>query len=330
MKSRGIFVVLEGVDRVGKTTQCARLVSELKARGFSAQAEHFPNRQSLTGKLIHQHLQRTTELESKSELKTDPSTLPEQLTENSSKKNEINAKGFDDTDKENGRPVQFQQEINSRTTRNHELTNKPSPPDTSSISASKSKEKIGPETLHLLFSANRWAENARLKKLLESGVSIVCDRYAFSGTVYSSVAGGLDLDWCRGPDRGLVAPDLVFYLRTAAGSALDRLESNPPSLEEIATGNPAATASAAADPVAAPPAGEIYDEEGLQKRLSKAFEEIYFEPDLEPSTETEAEGGDGKSVWRLIDADQPRDAMTRDMLDKILTKIENLPGLGRL
>lgn len=39
--------------------------------------------------------------------------------------------------------------------------------------------------IHLLFSANRWEAVDEIKKLLLSGISVICDRYAFSGVAYS-------------------------------------------------------------------------------------------------------------------------------------------------
>ncbi|MEY4861051.1 MAG: hypothetical protein RL059_750 [Bacteroidota bacterium] len=45
-----------------------------------------------------------------------------------------------------------------------------------------------------------------------SGVTCIVDRYAFSGVAYS-VANGLDFDWCKAPDIGLLKPDIVFYLK---------------------------------------------------------------------------------------------------------------------
>ena len=47
--------------------------------------------------------------------------------------------------------------------------------------------------------------------MLNDGVNVVCDRYAYSGVVYSA-AKGLEFDWCLGADRGLLRPDLVFFM----------------------------------------------------------------------------------------------------------------------
>lgn len=47
--------------------------------------------------------------------------------------------------------------------------------------------------------------------MLEGGFSIICSRYAYSGVAYSN-AKGLNLDWCKSVDSGLVRPDLIVYL----------------------------------------------------------------------------------------------------------------------
>lgn len=40
---RGAFILLEGVDRSGKTTQCKRLVEELTRQGIKAKLAGFPS-----------------------------------------------------------------------------------------------------------------------------------------------------------------------------------------------------------------------------------------------------------------------------------------------
>ena len=66
--------------------------------------------------------------------------------------------------------------------------------------------------MHLLFSANRWENMSKISKVLESGTSIVCDRYWYSGVAYS-MAKGMNGEWCSWPDKGLIQPDLVIYLK---------------------------------------------------------------------------------------------------------------------
>jgi dTMP kinase len=67
------------------------------------------------------------------------------------------------------------------------------------------------ETVHQLFSANRWEAAQGIVDVLNTGTSVICDRYAFSGVAYSA-AKGLDLSWCQTPDIGLPVPDGVFFL----------------------------------------------------------------------------------------------------------------------
>lgn len=50
-----------------------------------------------------------------------------------------------------------------------------------------------------------------IEEKLSSGMSLVVDRYAFSGVAYSA-AKGLSLSWCKAPDHGLPKPDLVIFL----------------------------------------------------------------------------------------------------------------------
>ena len=87
-----------------------------------------------------------------------------------------------------------------------------------------------------------------MKQLLMSGVSLVVDRYAFSGVAFTAAkqvtllpSPGLHTDplstnslptytqvasmeWCKSPDIGLPAPDIVFYLDLPAGAAQERHE----------------------------------------------------------------------------------------------------------
>ena len=74
------------------------------------------------------------------------------------------------------------------------------------------KIELNNETIHLLFSANRWEKFKDLEETLSRGTNIVCDRYWYSGVAYS-VAKGMDIEWCKAADHGLHKPDLVLYLK---------------------------------------------------------------------------------------------------------------------
>lgn len=132
--TRGLFVLVEGGDKCGKTTLVTRIVNTLKANGHDAVQWHFPQRDTAIGQILHRHL--------------------------------------------------------------------------------CGESILDPHVSHLLFSANRWEFDARLRQQLTSGTTVVMDRYALSGVAYSVGAHGLDVEWCKAPDRGLVAPDLTFYLDT--------------------------------------------------------------------------------------------------------------------
>lgn len=134
---RGSFIVLEGVDRCGKTTQVARLVQKCLSVGLAATAWRFPDRTTATGKLIDQYL---------------------------------------------------------------------------TSSSSKAAPPLSDQSIHLLFSANRWDAAAALSATLQSGTHVICDRYAASGVAFSSAKPGLSIAWCQAPDRGLPAPDAIVFL----------------------------------------------------------------------------------------------------------------------
>ncbi|GAB5586397.1 hypothetical protein Unana1_01297 [Umbelopsis nana] len=71
--------------------------------------------------------------------------------------------------------------------------------------------EMNDQAVHLLFSANRWEAMESMQSLLLSGTTLVVDRYAYSGVAFTA-AKGLDINWCKHPDVGLLAPDLVLFL----------------------------------------------------------------------------------------------------------------------
>ncbi|GAA6006329.1 bifunctional thymidylate/uridylate kinase [Rhodotorula paludigena] len=138
---RGAFIVFEGLDRSGKSTQVARLVQQLNERGVKAVAARFPDRTLTTGKMIDSYLSQKADLDDRA--------------------------------------------------------------------------------IHLLFSANRWERANQILEDLNRGTTVVCDRYAFSGIAFSAIKG-LSWSWCRAPDIGLPAPDLVLFLRISPSAAQSR------------------------------------------------------------------------------------------------------------
>lgn len=78
----------------------------------------------------------------------------------------------------------------------------------------KSEAAMDDHVIHLLFSANRWEAARRIADLLHQGTTVVCDRYYYSGMVYSAAKTNplLPLSWARAPEVGLPRPDLVVFL----------------------------------------------------------------------------------------------------------------------
>lgn len=148
--ARGAFIVVEGVDRCGKTTQCGLLLKHLLSIGVAAAAMRFPDRTTSVGHLINQYLTGDQELDDRA--------------------------------------------------------------------------------VHLLFSANRWEGAPQLEQyLFHQGKTVICDRYAYSGVAFTSAkpradkgGGPLNLNWCKGPDVGLPAPDAVIFLDLSQDDAEQR------------------------------------------------------------------------------------------------------------
>lgn len=78
------------------------------------------------------------------------------------------------------------------------------------------------ESIHLLFSANRWEVRDKLLQKLSQNVNLIMDRYYYSGIAYSA-ANGLDFQWCVNPDIGLPKPDLTLFLTFRDNENVSRL-----------------------------------------------------------------------------------------------------------
>jgi len=200
------YIVVEGLDRSGKSTQAATLTHRLNDAGHTAKLVKFPDRTTSIGKMINAYLQSQTDLDD--------------------------------------------------------------------------------HVIHLLFSANRWELATQLESDLNSGITIVCDRYAFSGCAFSA-AKGLSYEWCWSPDIGLPAPDLVLFLDVSPQVAKSR--------------------GGYGD--------ERYEKEELQNRVREMFHKLgksygprWHVVDADPTPE-EVE----KCVWTAVEplVGKPHEALTR-------------------
>ena len=61
--ARGGFIVIEGLDRTGKTTQARELVQRMRAAGLAVEPMNFPDRSTDCGQLIGAYLQNKSELD---------------------------------------------------------------------------------------------------------------------------------------------------------------------------------------------------------------------------------------------------------------------------
>lgn len=129
---RGQFILFEGKDRAGKTTQVRKLVQWLADRGYEVETMAFPARRTALGHLLDEYLK--------------------------GKHSDIDVRA-----------------------------------------------------LHLLFTANRLEFEAEMRAKLARGVTLVVDRYAFSGVCYSA-AKGVNVKWCESIEAGILRPDLMFVL----------------------------------------------------------------------------------------------------------------------
>eukprot|EP01134_Creolimax_fragrantissima_P007986 CFRG7986T1 len=77
------------------------------------------------------------------------------------------------------------------------------------------------QAIHLLFSANRWEAMQSMQTDLTNGITLIVDRYAFSGVAFTA-AKGLDMEWCKSPDAGLLSPDLTVYMDLPIEEAMRR------------------------------------------------------------------------------------------------------------
>jgi len=76
----------------------------------------------------------------------------------------------------------------------------------------RNSAELDDETIHHLFVVNRKEANSQLIDSLKSGHHVICDRYSYSGIAFSTAKGKLSYDWCKEQEKGLIKPDLIFYL----------------------------------------------------------------------------------------------------------------------
>jgi dTMP kinase len=87
--------------------------------------------------------------------------------------------------------------------------------------ALKGERDYQPDTLQLLYIANRFEFRPRIEGWLASGTMVVCDRYLASSIAYG-VAQGVDVDWMTAIQRPLPLASLTLLLDIPPEASLTR------------------------------------------------------------------------------------------------------------
>ena len=83
------------------------------------------------------------------------------------------------------------------------------------------EREYSPDTLQLLYIANRHEHRGRMVELLDRGGVVVCDRFLASSVAYGE-AQGLDPEWLTDAQRFLPRPHLTVLLDIAPEIAVER------------------------------------------------------------------------------------------------------------
>ena len=83
------------------------------------------------------------------------------------------------------------------------------------------EREYAPDTLQLLYIANRYEHRAAIQSMIDAEIVVICDRYAASSIAYGE-AQGLDAGWLADAQRFLPAADLTIVLDIAPETAVGR------------------------------------------------------------------------------------------------------------
>ena len=95
-------------------------------------------------------------------------------------------------------------------------------------------DSINPWLQHVLFSLHLWEWMPWICQYLEAGIAVVCERYAWSGVVYTAAsATDLTIQSLMFCDEGMLQPDFVVLLNTSAVEARRRRRDIPAQFEDL-------------------------------------------------------------------------------------------------
>ena len=105
--------------------------------------------------------------------------------------------------------------------------------------ALKGERDYQPDTLQLLYVANRFEFRTRIMEWLASGTMVVCDRYLASSIAYGE-AQGVDTGWLTAIQQPLPQPSLTLFMDMSPSVSLtrkqadrDKFERDMPLLERV-------------------------------------------------------------------------------------------------
>lgn len=105
--------------------------------------------------------------------------------------------------------------------------------------ALKGERDYQPDTLQLLYIANRFEFRPRIIEWLAAGTMVVCDRYLASSIAYGE-AQGVDTGWLSEIQRPLPQPSLTLFMDMSPSVSLtrkkadrDKFERDMPLLERV-------------------------------------------------------------------------------------------------
>ena len=88
-------------------------------------------------------------------------------------------------------------------------------------------------TQHILFSLHRWEMVDLVQESLIAGTAVICERYAWSGVVYSYVSNPrTPLEAYMSCDHGILQPDVVILLTTSPQESIGRRNAISPQFED--------------------------------------------------------------------------------------------------
>ena len=87
--------------------------------------------------------------------------------------------------------------------------------------ALQGKRDYQPDTLQLLYIANRFEFRPRILQWLEAGTMVVCDRYLASSIAYGE-AQGIDAAWLSDIQKFLPQPSLTLFMDMSPSVSLTR------------------------------------------------------------------------------------------------------------